>query len=308
MKTSSLKLSYYSTDNFLGLTYGLSAYTCWGFLPLYIKLMDHLPLLEVLSHRILWSLPILFIVIVFTQSINELKASLKNLHTLAITFLTSIIIACNWGLYMWGITSGNTLDTVLGYFINPLFSIAFGAILLKEKLTRLQIVAVILTCIAVTIIIVNMGRLPWLALSIAISWSLYGLLRKAIPINPNQGLFIEILILSFPAALIASWFYRTGQSHFLYKGEYDTMLLIGFGFITGTLLSLFANATKYLKLSTLGMVQYVSPTISFLIAVLVFKEKVTRIDMITFIIIWTAIIIYITSNFLEKKNLEKNKI
>ena len=187
-----------------GFLFALSAYGLWGVLPLFLKLVDHIPAVEVVAHRILWSVPIAGAVLLAIGRTADVKAALRSPRTLAMAALTASLITVNWGIYVWAIAVDRTVETALGYYINPLMSIAMAAVFLGEKLSRAQIAAVALAALAVIVLTVEAGGLPWISLALATSFAIYGFLRKTLPIGPSQGFFLEVLMLSFPALPMSS--------------------------------------------------------------------------------------------------------
>ncbi|MBY2932002.1 EamA family transporter RarD [Rhizobium leguminosarum] len=280
-------------DSPRGFAFALTAYLLWGFLPIYMKAVAHISPAEVIAHRIVWSLPLAGIVLMVLGRTQDIRAALSSPRMLAMAALTASLITVNWGTYVWAIGAGHSLDAALGYFINPLFSIFLGAVFLKEKLQPLQIAAIALAALAVAILALDSGGIPWVALTLAISWGFYALLRKTLPLGPNQGFFLEVLILSGPALLYILYLeFGSGQGHLYRSGLADTTLLLGCGVITAVPLMIYANGAKLLKLSTIGIMQYIAPTMIFLIAVFVFHEPFGTARMIAFPLIWAGLFLY----------------
>ncbi|OAV50161.1 permease [Rhizobium sp. WYCCWR10014] len=279
-------------DSPRGFAFALTAYLLWGFLPIYMKAVAHISPAEVIAHRIVWSLPLAGIVLIVLGRTQDIRAALSSPRMLAMAALTASLITVNWGTYVWAIGAGHSLDAALGYFINPLFSIFLGAVFLKEKLQPLQIAAIALAALAVAILALDSGGIPWVALTLAISWGFYALLRKTLPLGPNQGFFLEVLILSGPALLYILYLEFSGQGHLYRTGLADTTLLLGCGVITAVPLMIYANGAKLLKLSTIGIMQYIAPTMIFLIAVFVFHEPFGTARMIAFPLIWAGLFLY----------------
>ncbi|ANL46150.1 transporter protein RarD [Rhizobium phaseoli] len=280
-------------DSPRGFAFALTAYLLWGFLPFYMKAVAHISPAEVIAHRIVWSLPLAGIVLIFLGRTADIRAALRSPRMLAMGALTASLITVNWGTYVWAIGAGHSLDAALGYFINPLFSIFLGAVLLKEKLQPLQIAAIALAGLAVAILAFDSGGIPWVALTLAVSWGFYALLRKTLPLGPNQGFFLEVLILSGPALLYIVYLeFGSGQGHLYRTGLADTTLLLGCGVITAVPLMIYANGAKLLKLSTIGIMQYIAPTMIFLIAVFAFQEPLGTARMIAFPLIWAGLFLY----------------
>ncbi|WP_299746196.1 EamA family transporter RarD [uncultured Tateyamaria sp.] len=278
-----------------GLGFAISAYFLWGFLPLYMKMLSHIGPGEVVAHRIIWSVPIAAVLLIALRRTGDLMAALRNPRMLAMGCVTAALITVNWGIYVWAITSGHALDAALGYYINPLFSVALGAVLLRERLTVAQLVAIGLAACAVAVLTISAGVVPWAALGLTVSWGFYALAKKQLPIGPNQGFLLEVLILLIPALAYITWLGATGQGQFLIGDTGTNWLLLGCGAVTAIPLILYANGAKGLRLTTIAILQYIAPTMIFLCAVLVFKEPFGQARMIAFPMIWAALVIYSAS-------------
>ncbi len=279
-------------DSLRGFGFALTAYLMWGFLPLFMKQLAHISPLEVIAHRVIWSVPIAGAVLWLTGRTGDLAVALRNPRMLAMGAVTAALISVNWGIYVWAIGAGHALDTALGYYINPLFSVFLGAVLLRERLSRWQGIAIGLACLAVGVLTFEAGRLPWVALSLTVSWGTYAYFKKSLPIGPNQGFMLEVLILTLPALGYIGWLVSTGTGHFLMGTPRDTGLLIACGLITAGPLMIYANGAKLLRLSTIAILQYISPTMIFLTAVFLFGEPFSQGKMIAFPMIWAALAIY----------------
>jgi len=275
-----------------GFLLALGAYLLWGLLPFYMKAVAHLPLAEVIAHRIVWSVPIAAAVLVWAGRTADFKAAIRSPRTIAMAALTAALISVNWGIYVWAIAVDRTVETALGYYINPLVSVVVGALLLGERLDRLQIAAVALATVAVAVLTIEGGKLPWVSLALAFSFAAYGFFRKTLPIGPSQGFLLEVLLLSVPALSYIVYLIATGQDHIISSNGTDTALLIGCGPVTSVPLLLFAFGAKLLRLSTIGIMQYIAPTMVFLIAVLIFNEPFGSAQAIAFALIWTALAMY----------------
>ncbi|WP_136622802.1 MULTISPECIES: EamA family transporter RarD [Mesorhizobium] len=275
-----------------GFLLALGAYLLWGLLPFYMKAVAHLPLAEVIAHRIVWSVPIAAAVLVWAGRTADFKAALRSPRTIAMAALTAALISVNWGIYVWAIAVDRTVETALGYYINPLVSVVVGALLLGERLDRLQIAAVALAAVAVAVLTIEGGKLPWVSLALAFSFAAYGFFRKTLPIGPSQGFLLEVLLLSVPALGYIAYLIATGQDHIVSSSGADTALLIGCGPVTSIPLLLFAFGAKLLRLSTIGIMQYIAPTMVFLIAVLIFDEPFGTTQAIAFALIWAALAVY----------------
>ncbi|TRC91914.1 EamA family transporter RarD [Mesorhizobium sp. WSM4310] len=275
-----------------GFLLALGAYLLWGMLPFYMKAVAHLPLAEVIAHRIVWSVPIAAAVLVWAGRTADFKAAIRSPRTIAMAALTAALISVNWGIYVWAIAVDRTVETALGYYINPLVSVVVGALLLGERLDRLQIAAVVLATVAVTVLTIEGGKLPWVSLALAFSFAAYGFFRKTLPIGPSQGFLLEVLLLSVPALGYIVYLIATGQDHIVSSTGTDTALLMGCGPVTSVPLLLFAFGAKLLRLSTIGIMQYIAPTMVFLIAVLIFDEPFGTAQAIAFALIWMALAMY----------------
>lgn len=282
-------------DSLRGFGFALTAYLLWGFLPLYMKAMAHIPTLEVLAHRVIWSVPIAIAILWWLGRTADLKAALGNPRMLMMAALTAALISINWGIYVWSIQEGHALDAALGYYINPLFSIFLGAVLLRERLALAQKLAIGLACLAVAILTWEAGRLPVVALSLTLTWGFYAYFKKSLPIGPNQGFTLEVMLL-LPFALgYALWKAVQGEAVFMNATPTDSFLLFGCGIVTAVPLMVYANGAKLLKLSTIGIMQYIAPTMIFLTAVFLFGEPFGRAQMMAFPLIWLALVIYTAS-------------
>lgn len=279
-------------DSLPGVLYALTAYLLWGFLPLYMKALAHVPPVEVIAHRVVWSLPIALAVLLWLGRTGDLKAALKSPRMLGMGALTAALISVNWGIYVWAIGSGHALDAALGYYINPLFSIFLGAVLLGERMGRTQMAAIALAVVAVGILTWEAGRLPVVALGLTLTWGCYAYLKRRLPIGPNQGFTLEVLILLIPALACIGWLQARGTGHFLQGVAWDNVLLLGCGIITAVPLMFYANGAKRLTLSTIAIMQYIAPTMIFLTAVFVFGEPFSGVKLLAFSLIWAALVIY----------------
>lgn len=279
-------------DSPRGFAFALMAYVLWGFLPFFMKAVSHIPAPEVVAHRIVWSVPLAGLVLVWLGRTADIKAALRSPRMLAMATLTAVLITINWGIYVWAISVGRTIETALGYYINPLFSIFLGAVLLKEKLSPAQMVAIGLAACAVAILAFDAGGLPWVSLGLCFSWGFYAFFRKTLPIGPNQGFFLEVLLLSVPALAYVIWLEASGGGHFGDTGIADVLWLLACGIVTAIPLMIYANGAKLLRLSTIGIMQYIAPTMIFLIAVFAFGEPFGTTKLIAFGFIWAALFIY----------------
>jgi len=279
-------------DSPRGLAFAVSAYLFWGILPIYLKALSAIPPAEVVAHRIVWSVPVAGALLWALGRTRDIAAALRSPRTLAMGCVTAGLISINWGIYVWAISTNRTLDAALGYYINPLFSVFLGAVLLRERLSRAQIGALALAVVAVVVVTVEAGSLPWASIGLTFSWGLYAFFKKWLPIGPNQGFLLEVLILMWPALGYIIYLGITGESHFLSGAGSQSLLLVGSGLVTAVPLIVYANGAKLLRLSTIGILQYIAPTLIFLTAVFVFGEPLGRARMIAFPLIWAALVLY----------------
>ena len=288
-------------DTLRGFGFALSAYLLWGFLPLYLKLVGHIPAVEVVAHRVIWSIPVAGLVLILLRRTGDLGRVLRDPKALMMGCLTAALVSVNWGTYVWTIAADRALDGALGYYINPIFSVFLGAMLLGEKPNKLQWAAVGLAAGAVGVLTVANGSLPWPALVLTTSWGFYAYFKRALPIGPNQGFLLEVLILSPFALGYLIWLGGQGGGHFV-PLSLDMWLLMGCGVVTAVPLMLYANGAKGLRLATIGIMQYIAPTMIMLLAVFVFEEPFGTARAIAFPMIWAALALYTYAMFRNRKS------
>jgi chloramphenicol-sensitive protein RarD len=279
-------------DTKAGFLFASGAYFIWSVLPLYMKLLSHIPAWEIVPHRILWSLPIAGLVMWWSGHWADIRKALTTPRTLGLAFVTSALISFNWGTYVWAVISGRALETALGYYINPLFSVFLAAVLVGEKLNRVQMFAIGLAAVAVGVLTYENGGLPWVSLILTVTWGFYAYFKKTLAIGATQGFFLEVLILALPSLVILFFLENAGTSHFAHTGWRDAGLLMISGLFTAVPLMLYAIGAKGLRLTTIALMQYSAPTMIFLIAVFVFKEPFSLYKAVAFALIWTALAIY----------------
>ncbi len=278
-------------DSAAGFGYAVSAYLMWGFLPLYMKALSSVPAAEVVAHRVLWSVPVAGLILIVLGRTADLRAALMSRRMLGMGALTAALISVNWGIYVWAIGTGHALDAALGYYINPLFSIFLGTVFLGERLTRWQVAAIGLAACAIALVTWEAGRLPLVALGLTLTWGCYALLKKSLPIGPNQGFALEVLILLPMAVVYLIWLWVQGTAEFGQTAGI-TWLLVGTGIVSAVPLMVYANGAKLLRLSTIGILQYIAPTMIFLTAVFLFDEPFSGVKMVAFALIWVALAVY----------------
>lgn len=287
-------------DSPKGLVLAIAAYLLWGFLPIYMKALAHVPAVEVIAHRVIWSVPVAGLVLWWLGRTADLWAALRSPRMIGMAALTAALISVNWGIYVWAIQSGHALEAALGYYINPLFSIFLGAALLKERLAPAQMAAIGLAALAVLVLTWEAGQVPVVALGLTLSWGAYAFLKKQLPLGPNQGFMLEVLIL-LPFALgFLGWQAATGVGQMRLGDAWTVGLLLSAGVVTAVPLMLYANGAKMLRLSTIGILQYIAPTMIFLTAVFVFGEPFGMARAVAFPMIWAALVIYSLSLYRQR--------
>jgi len=289
-----------SEDTRAGFFNALFAYLLWGLLPLYMKMLSSVDASEVIAHRALWSLPVAALLLWWLGRTGDILPTLKDPRKMGVLFVTAFVISMNWGIYVWAISVERTLETALGYYINPLITVAIGAALLGERFKPAQIVALGIATTAVLLLTFRGGVFPWISLVLAVSFAMYGYLRKTVDVGPTQGFLIEIIILSPFALAFIIWRQASGEGMF-FEGMTWTALLLGCGPVTAIPLILYAYGAKGLRLSTIGLMQYIGPTLIFFIGLFVFKEPFSFWQGVTFAMIWIALAIYSWSAFTGTK-------
>jgi chloramphenicol-sensitive protein RarD len=276
------------SKNQLGLLYGVAAYSLWGAFPLYWILLEEANPLEIVSHRAVWTLVFCFIVLTATKALKATLVTLKRPMVAAKLFLSSLLVSINWLVYIWATNNEHVVEASLGYYINPLIIIGFGVIFLKEKMRGLQWAAVTIASIGVLILTLDYGRLPWIALALAVSWGSYGLVKKQLGLGALEGLAIETFISSFFYLGYLIYIGNQGTGQFGQSWGL-TLLLMSAGAITAIPLLLFNGSTNRLPFTTIGLLQYITPTLQFCIGVWVLNEDMPTARWIGFLIIWVAL-------------------
>lgn len=276
----------------IGVIYAVAAYTLWGILPIYWKLINSVFSIEILSNRIVWAFVFTIVIIGVTKQWEELKHIAKDKKQMLFIFIASILIAFNWGLYIWAVNSDKIVDASLGYYINPLLAVALGVIIFKEKLSYWQGGALFIASIGVVIKTLQYGKIPWISLGLAISFAFYGATKKSIKANSIVGLTLETTMLTPVALAYIAARQFSGMGAFQNERLVVIILLIGAGVVTAVPLLLFASGARRLPMSVIGFTQYIAPTISLFIGIFVYHESFTAVDMIGFCFIWVALTIY----------------
>ena len=279
------------SETMRGIGFGLTAYVMWGCFPLFFALFKGVPAFEVLIHRILWSCLFLVGLVTLLRRWAPVRTALSEPRRLGAVLGCAILIAANWGLYIYAVESRQVLQASLGYFLTPLVDVALGMLVLRETMANLQRIAVAIAATAIATQLVLLGELPWISLTLALTFGTYGLLRKQVPLDGLSGLFVETLLL-LPLGLMAlAWLSAADLSHFLTDSR-TTMLLIASGVVTALPLLAFAGAARRLRLATLGFLMYLNPTLQFFIALWVFNEPLSMIQLSTFMLIWASLALY----------------
>lgn len=276
-----------------GLIFGITCYTVWGLFPLYVVQLEFASALEIVAHRILWSLLLCLGLLALTRRLPEFLAVLRSPRQFAALALAAALIACNWLTYVYAATSGQVLQASLGYFINPLLTVMLGVLVLRERLRPAQWLGVSIALVAIVVIAVGQGKPPWLALVLAVSFGFYGLSKKQAgrSIAPIPSLTVETLVLAPLALLALAWLNARGQTHFTVHGAHSALWLMSTGIATTLPLITFAAAARRLPLSTLGLLQYIGPSLQFVIAVVIAHEPMSPSRWIGFAMIWAALLL-----------------
>ena len=280
-----------------GVYFALAANIFWGIVPIYFKWIDHVSPLEILAHRIVWALILLICILAYTGELKELRVSIARLPTL---FLTAMLLMINWLVFIYAIVNQNITETSLGYFINPLVSVFLAVLFLQERLRRMQWVAIVIATAGIAIQMILFGHMPWLALGLAFSFGFYGLLRKNLGLHAIAGLAIEILIVAPFALAYIAWIAHRQTMTFGDDIDIDLLLMLG-GFVTSFPLLCFAAAVTRLPLSVIGMLQYIAPTISLIVALLVYNEEFGIDRLVTFGCIWVALLLFTVEAWVHNK-------
>jgi chloramphenicol-sensitive protein RarD len=275
-----------------GVLAGLGAYTLWGLFPIYWKLLEQVPAIEILAHRIVWSLAFIVLLLFLQRDWLWLKQTIHNRRTLAIYTLAAILLSINWFTYIWAVNAGYVVEASLGYFINPLVNFLLGVIFFKEKLRGGQVAAVVLAVLGVVYLTVSYGSLPWISLVLAFTFGSYGLIKKTAPLESMHGFSLETGVLFLPALGFLLYRGASGMGAFMQQGMASTLLLILAGPVTSIPLLMFGYAARSIPLSMLGFIQYITPTLQFMLGVFVYNEPFPTSRLVGFSIIWLALLLY----------------
>lgn len=274
-----------------GIALGVSAYVIWGVLPIFWKALESVDSLEILAHRIVWSVGFLAVIIALRRSWSQVRS--LSASTIARLLGAGSLLALNWATYIWAVNNGHIVESSLGYFINPLLNVLLGVVILRERLEAVQWLAVAIAGIGVTYMTVSVGSLPWIALVLATSFAIYALLKKQMRgVGPIESLAVEVTLVLIPALIFLTNLGLGGEGAFGADGVRVTILLVLTGVATALPLLLFGAAARLIKLSTIGLLQYIAPSLQFLIGVFVYGEIVGRDRLIGFVLVWLALALY----------------
>ncbi len=288
-----------------GVVYGVTAYAMWGVLPIYWKVLHSVPAIQILAHRMVWSLLFCLLLLTMTRNWGWLSAALRDRRTV-FTFLgAAALLSVNWFTYIWAINAGFIVETSLGYFINPLVSVLIGVIVLHERLRSWQWTAIGLAFGGVLYLTVAYGALPWIALTLAFTFAFYGLLKKQVRVGAVESMAAETAIMSVPALLFLLWLASQGRGALGHGSVAVSLLLVGSGAATAIPLIFFAAAAHRIPLSLVGILQYLAPTLQFLIGVFIYHEAFGRTRLIGFSIIWAALLIYTVEGLHQRRRLHQ---
>lgn len=280
----------------LGVVCAAAAYTLWGILPLYWKLLNNVFSIELLAHRIIWAFVFLLIISIGTRQWEEIRNIAGDKKQIFFVFISAILITFNWGLFIWAVNSNQIVDASLGYYINPLIAVLLGVVIFKEKLNLMQVIALSVALIGVIILTVEYGKFPWVSVGLALSFGLYGAMKKLVKAKSIAGLTLETVVIAPVALVYIVLRQSSGQGSFGGESIIIPLLIIGTGVVTAVPLLLFAEGAKRIPLSTLGFTQYISPTLMFIFGVFVYHESFKFVNAISFGFIWFAIFLYSVSN------------
>ena len=293
-----------------GILAALSAYLLWGFFPIYWKSIHTVPAFEILCHRVVWSMLFLIIILSVRKHWKWLKPALAAPKTILPFVASALILAGNWLTYIWGVNSGYIVETSLGYFINPLVNVLLGVVFLKERLRKIQWLSIAMAFAGVLYLTFQYGQFPWIALTLAFSFGFYGLFRKIARLSSLEGLSIEMSVLFIPALFFILYFESHGTGSFLAGNTLTKTLLPVSGLVTSIPLLLFAYGARNITLTTLGLLQYIAPTLQLTVGVFIYMESFPKTRIIGFTFIWVALLVYSIEGLLvgkSRKNMKPNQ-
>lgn len=275
-----------------GVLFALAAYSMWGIAPMYFKLLTSVPALEIVMHRIVWSVLVLCLLLAVRKKFGQVFKAIRDPKVIATLSISGLLLAANWLVFIWAVNNDQMLDASLGYFINPLFNVLLARFFLHESLTRLQLLAVFVALAGVAFLIFSHGQLPWIALVLATSFSIYGLLRKKVKVDSMPGLLIESCIM-LPFALLYWFVMDTTSGNMLANSTDLNVTLLLAGVVTTAPLLCFTAAARRIRYTTLGFFQYIGPSLMFLLAVIHYQEPLDTSRVVTFVCVWSGLLIYV---------------
>ena len=276
----------------LGVLAGLGAYSLWGLFPLYFPLLEPAGGLEIVAHRVLWSLVFIALLLTVLRNWSQVRALVTDWRRLLVLAGAAFLIAVNWVVFVYGVNSGQVVETSLGYFINPLVSVLLGVVVFSERLRPVQWVAVGIAAVAVAVLTIDYGRPPWIALTLAATFALYGVMKKLVRVEAAPGLFVETALVAIPAVVVLAVLHSGGDGTFGNVGVGHTLLLVSSGVATAIPLLLFAAAARRIPLSTVGLLQYLTPLMQLAIGVFVYDEPMPPARLAGFVIVWVALAVF----------------
>src|SRR6202142_2004772 len=291
-----------------GVLYAIAAYLMWGLFPLYWKQLETISALQLIGHRIGWSFILLILFVLLTRQWKSFRSVAFTAKTIRIYLIAAVLISVNWFTYVWAVNHNFVVESSLGYYINPLFSVLLGVIFFRERLRFIQWIPIALAAIGVIYLTVTYGSLPWIALTLAFSFGLYGMVKKTAPLNSLHGLTLETGLLFLPALAYLIFCETTGQGAFLHSGPLKDWMMVGAGLVTTIPLLLFSAAVPRVPLTTIGILQYINPTMQFLLGVLVYKEPFTHDRLIGFGLVWVGLIFFWVEGLYSRRRLSTEPI
>ncbi|OQA00248.1 MAG: putative DMT superfamily transporter inner membrane protein [Planctomycetes bacterium ADurb.Bin412] len=284
-----------------GVLFALAAYILWGFFPLYFKAIQQVSALQILAHRIAWGFVFTLAVVLMLRQWKEFRASVFNRRTFLIYAGASVVLGINWFTYVWAVITNHVVESSLGYFINPIVSVLLGVIFLRERLRTFQWVAIAMVTAGVVYLTITFGQLPWISLVLAVTFGFYGLLKKIAPLGALHGITLETAVLTIPSLAYLFIVNANGTGTFGHSTPLLDFLLVLSGPVTAIPLLLFATGARRIPLTTIGLLQYIAPTLQFLLGVLVFHEPFDQTRLIGFMIIWLALVLFSVENLLARR-------
>jgi len=306
-KNISKKKPLKQKEALIGVLNAVGAFLIWGLSPIYFKALAHVSAFEIVLHRMVWSFLFLFPIVVFTGRWKEFRAAIADLRTLLILIGTTLLVSGNWFVFIWAINSGKILQTSLGYFINPLINVLLGMLFLKERLRPAQTASVIMATFGVIYMTFEVGALPWVSLFLAFSFGFYGLIRKTATVNALVGLTVETMLLFFPASAYLFYIGTQSAGTFLAINITTDMLLMGAALVTALPLLLYTAGARRINFATVGMLQYIAPSCTFILAVFIYNEPFQTAQIRMFILIWLSLIIYSADSVIAARSGNRKK-